>query len=299
MTLASRSSLFVLPAVVVVLAAADSMRDQARRVGAASPAALQDTDGDLLPDALEWVLLMDPTTTDSDGDGVDDFVEAVTFELPGRPAPRSLEHEMRMVVSVHRDPMQQEHVVAHILIRIVNGQGAAYVQNPRLFVDLQGSQVGIETVLGRGILGFGYRIDPQEGTLMVLSSRIASVSELTYLLPCSFGVNASIGGRVISTGTLIVDADGTAAAAAPTSTTGFVFQPLDPVASSNKPFWTQAHVCEMQLTPVGGGSGGSQVCQVSDAECTGQPTLRCAPSCSSWMGKVLVVPYGLGFLTGE
>ena len=55
---------------------------------------------------------------------------------------------------------------------------------------------------------------------------------------------------------------------------------------------------KLELVPMGS-SGGSQVCQVADAGCTGQPTLRCAPDCSNQSGKLVVVPFGLGLLNGK
>ena len=36
-----------------------------------------DSDGDLLPDRLEWVMTLDPTLRDSDADGTDDFLHVV------------------------------------------------------------------------------------------------------------------------------------------------------------------------------------------------------------------------------
>ena len=59
-----------------------------------------DTDGDFLPDVVEWVVLTDSTNPDTDGDNTPDFVEVVEggnprFETPPMPA----DQQMRLVVT--------------------------------------------------------------------------------------------------------------------------------------------------------------------------------------------------------
>ena len=303
MMLASRSSLFAIFTGVSIFVGAAALHDGPDRL-AANTVPIQDTDGDLLPDSLEWVLLMMPSVVDTDLDGTDDFIEAVSHELLNGAlplGPRPLDHEMRALVAVHEDQNQIEHVVVHIIVRIASG-GAGQVTQLDPFLDFQGTRVPIGELITGGLVHFAVRVDPTEGMLVVMSSRIALASQLAFVLPCTIGVTGTIGQKSLQTETLLVEADGEAAALIPVSEDRFVIQPLNPNANPNpgpnSGFWKQAHVCELELIPAGAG-GGSQVCEVADADCTGAPTLRCAPSCQSQSGKVFVVPYGIGALNGK
>jgi hypothetical protein len=59
-----------------------------------------DTDGDFLPDCVEWVCLTSASSADTDLDGAGDFVEVVQKGRP-RQANAALpaDHEMRVVVT--------------------------------------------------------------------------------------------------------------------------------------------------------------------------------------------------------
>jgi hypothetical protein len=299
MMLASRPSLFAILTGVLVCAGGDAMRRGAPVLEASSPNPLSDADGDLLPDALEWVTLTQPGVVDTDADGIDDFLEAVTHEFP-RSAPRPavpLDHEMRALVAIHEDATGAEHVVFHVMIRIAAG-GVSRVTRLTPFIEYQGTRVSIDALFAAGLVGVRMHVDPVEGLLIVVSSRIAGASSLSYVLPCAMGVSGTIGQKNFETGAYLMSLDGVPVTIAPISETKFAFQPLNPKAGGNGGFWQQSHVCELELTPLGSG-GGSEICEVSDAGCTGAPTLRCAPSCEYQEGKLLVVPNGLGLLTGR
>jgi len=259
----------------------------------------QDSDGDLIADSLEAVLMTDPVNPDSDGDGVGDFLEAVQHQppIPTQNTPAApMDDEMRAVVTVE-ELANTPQVVLHLMFRVVDGQ-LSRVQALQVFLDTQGVRVPLNQVAGDGILNITVQHDPIEGALVVLSSRISSLSDMRGLLPCSLGATGVIGQRSFETGVVLVEVSGSVAAIMAMTKDRFVIQPIQGKQDPTQPFWRSAHVCELDLAPMGS-SGNSVVTQVVEAACTGVPTLRCAPSCDSWAGKVFVVPYGLGFLSGE
>ncbi len=264
----------------------------------------QDSDNDMLPDSLEWVLMMDPNNPDSDGDGVDDFLEAAQMQLPGA-TPPPMDHEMRAVVSYLTLPDQTDHVMLNLLFRVVSG-GEQEVKSIQPFIDIQGSRVSISSLFASGIVHLQAKVDPVEGLYVLVTSRLALNSEVAFIMPCSIGVAGRIGQRTFSNGSLLAEIDNTITTVAPISPTQFVFQPIDAALGPQGPqspqhtFWASSQVCVLELEQQGGGGpAGSVLCRVRDSHCSGAPTLLCAPSCPTETGNVYVVPDGLGFLNGQ
>lgn len=294
----ARSSLLAFATAGGVLAVTAAIRPPGE-IAAAPPSITQDSDGDMLPDSLEWALMLNPLSTDSDGDGVDDFLDAVQHDPPLSPhnGAKPLDHEMRAMAGLV-DIGGQKWVVLHLLFRLVTPN--AWVSNLQTFLDMpsMGIQLPLQQVVGCGVYSVDVRTDPVQGTYVLVSSRVCTENSLRPFLPCAMGATATIGQRNFHSGTLLVDVAGTTAALVQATDQEVVFQPLDPNQEPGQSFWAQNRVCEMQLVPLGQG-GTSSLCQVVDAGCTGQATLRCAPDCGSWNGKIFVLPYGLGFLTGN
>ncbi|MEM7199867.1 MAG: hypothetical protein AAF628_06350 [Planctomycetota bacterium] len=300
MKLASRLLALVPLALIVAVTGGDHPA-KVERLQATGKSPFADTDGDQLPDALEAVLLLDPTRGDTDGDGVSDFVEAVTHELPFETSSvhPPLDHEMRAVVAIHRDMTMTEHVIVHILVRVAGGTGATAITSVTTFLDVQGRRYSIDALVGRGIANFSVRSHPVEGGLLVMSARLCAPDQLKALSPCTIGATGDIGGRTFETGNLVTQVDGLLAAATPVRDDRFVMQPLDSEPTGSRiSFWSQSKVCELELVPVGSGPG-VEISMVTAADCTGAPTLRCAPSCSDMAGNVFIVPFGLDSLNGR
>ena len=91
MTPNRRSSAFAVLTAVTTLVVVDQVHEDTPELRATMGEVFQDADNDLIPDDLEWVLMLQPQTRDTDLDGTDDFIEAVTHELPknapGHPDP--------------------------------------------------------------------------------------------------------------------------------------------------------------------------------------------------------------------
>ena len=89
-------SLIGLALVLVVVTIASSTRSS---VGEASPVNLfTDSDGDQLPDVMEIAFLTDPSSSDTDDDGRDDFLDALAYEartFSTLPPAEIRDHQMR------------------------------------------------------------------------------------------------------------------------------------------------------------------------------------------------------------
>ncbi|MGK0203165.1 MAG: hypothetical protein ACI9S9_002239, partial [Planctomycetota bacterium] len=63
-------------------------------------AATLDTDGDFLPDAVEWVVLTNALVADTDGDLTPDFVEVVEAGSPRHASsPLPADQQMRLIIT--------------------------------------------------------------------------------------------------------------------------------------------------------------------------------------------------------
>lgn len=302
MTLLPRSRLFLAFLAAVGLAAVGSIRTTPDQLAAGPNDPFLDSDGDLLPDVLEWVLLSDPWNADTDGDGDDDFLEAVQHQIvKSAPAPAT-DHEFRSTTHIVRLPDNTQHVIVNLMFRIVNGNpGEVTSLSPTIY--LNGLEVPFSAVFMAGLTHVGIKSHPTEGLYILLSSRLCSPANLAPLLPCSIGSSAVIGGRSFNSGCSLFDGDGTTVSLIETQNHHFALHPIDSefLTDPNEPragFWTKSKVCELELVVTGVGQGYA-LAQVIEAACTGAPTLGCAPSCDSWRWRLVVVPDGLPFFTGH
>jgi hypothetical protein len=262
----------------------------------------EDTDGDLLPDALEWVLLSDPTQMDSDGDGIDDFLEASQFApLLQRGQQLPMDNELRAAVYGVTAPDGTPHVMLSLMVRVV--QGGPMTIRP--FVDFQGQRFDISQLFWSQVADANLHSDPNEGTYAIASAWLGPAEQIRPLLPLAIGVEGSIGGRGFINGSVLMDASGSIATlVTPPGQSGqsglvtaFALHPIDsqdPEVASRGSFWQSSKTCLLSLVSAGGSAN-----EVADASCTGSPTLLCAPNCTSMKGGVIVVPSGLPFLTGN
>ena len=257
-----------------------------------------DVDGDLLPDSLEWVLMTRVGTKDTNGDGVDDFLESAQNVPPmgSRLRPRPTDHEMRIVVSSITDKHGRRRVIINLIARIVGG--FEKLQKFELFLDVRGERIPIADLLANSLVHMGVRVDPKLGTYVIVSSALGSEREVRSLLPCTIGATGVIGGKAFRTGSYLLDVSGVMSTIVPIDDRSFAVQTLAPIQDpKTSPFWRSSQACVLELQVLGR-SGAAQLCEVRDAGCKGAPTLRCAPSCDKMSGGVLVVPYGPGLLRG-
>lgn len=295
MTAVSRTSLLLASLGAIWLAG--SSLDRPSELAAAEPTGHLDTDGDMLPDALEWVLMSDPTKVDSDGDGEDDFLSAVQH---GMPAPK--DHEMRVAVHAWGGGLYLD-----LMVRWFPGEDPGDVV---VFLETQQQRMSINHVFLFQLAELKIKSVEREGDYLFASARLCDLDQVKPLLPCTLGVDGSIGGKQMASGIVLDEVDGEVVGLVPLPDTyaqAFALHPIDggsfAQAADNEDgpgsgngttvggprrFWQGSKTCEMQLVPVGSG-GGSTVTEVSDARCSGAPTLRCAPSCADWTGKIYVI----------
>ena len=259
---------------------------------------LTDTDGDLLPDTLEWLTLSNPLLKDTDGNGVDDFVEAVQHITPFTTGTKPLEDEVRVLLSA--TPVQGgtgAEVYVHMLFRFVGNRiGNVQQMTPYIALDSCGKIPAPDLITG-GPVTVRAATHPTAGTLVIASVRLCRQSELLYILPCTVGAQIVIDGKLHSSGTYVGVDHNTPVVLLPVIPGVFINQPLNPEDNQSNPFWNTNSVCAMKFGVVGSGMGGS-ICEVECADCEVANGLRCAPLCRQSVGKLIFVPDGLATITG-
>lgn len=270
------------------------------RLAAGSDDPYRDTDGDLLPDCLEWLTLSSPARQDSDGDARDDFLEVVQHTAPyAATGARALDHEMRVVVnSVGSGPAAE--VWMHCLFRFV-GTGWD-VNNFNLFVSAGRAAMPLAGLVGRTPMDVSARQAGREGTFVRVSLRIASETELRPLLPCTLSAVAVLGGRQINTGMFVFDSGSELCALVPRGVDidrrAYFVQSLRPGAEErDSRFFRNNKVCEWGLSVIASTPGGS-LCEVNRAECEPANGLRCGTRCTAAIGSEIFIPAGLAATTG-
>ena len=114
-------------------------------------------------------------------------------------------------------------------------------------------------------------------------------------------VRAVIGERRIHTGSYLTGAGNEIGALIPYTQDTLIVQPVRFGAythDENEPYYEGAgRVCEMSLSQIGNTSGGA-LCEIDWADCKPAAGLRCTSGCKKRTGGVVVVPAGLGTITG-
>jgi hypothetical protein len=262
---------------------------------ATSPSVLADTDGDFLPDVVEWVVLTSAANPDTDGDGVLDFVEVVERGAPRDPSePIPLDHQMRVVVTAPPVGSPDQTSWLHLLVRFAtstppSGPFAVWFETSWA----PGLRLPLESLFAGAILEV--RTTPHQGTWLSASVPLVSAAMLQALLPCGIYAEAAIDGALLRTGVKLLDLQGTISCLVPFGSKErdrFAFQSIAPPlvlgSSTNK-------VCVLDLNEVGSGPGGS-VFEVVAADCEDCNELECGVGCAQSVGWILTIPGGLAAL---
>ena len=256
-----------------------------------------DADGDLLPDAVEWVALTNPHEPDTNWNGTDDFLEVVEHRLPlSRNVPRPVDHAMRALVYSTTTPEGSREMYLALLLRFVNASiGTVQVLEP--FIEVQEMMVPLTQLIGSTRSQLTTKLDGKGGLYVMFAMRLSSVYELRALLPCTIGVRAVVDGRRYLTGSYLLESDLAETALVPIGAGNFALQPANAQDSFANPFWKRNKVCIMTLDVVGS-SGNGNLCEVRTADCTVANGLVCGSTCSSAVGLMIFVPEGLSTITG-
>ena len=175
-------------------------------------------------------------------------------------------------------------------------------------------QVPIDRLFGSNIGYLQYRMSATEGIFVIACSIVCEMKYLPYMQPCAIGASGVIGQKSFRTGSYLIDADGVICAVTPFTDTTFAAQPISPTAaalagsttsgtsqgsgqSGSEP-WERELVCEFDLESLGTGPT-HELMQVRDADCSGAPTLKCAPNCQSMTGRLMNIPNGKKWVGGS
>lgn len=263
-------------------------------VQATPPGPLDDTDGDFLPDQVEWAVMTSSTSADTDGDAVPDFVEVVQRGLPRTPnGPVGMDHEMRVVVSSPPAGAADQAAWLHVLVRFA--ETAVPIDNFAIWFEtpwLPGLHIPLD-----GLLMIAPQIDmrvtPVDGVWLRVSAPLVSLSLLHALLPCSIQAEGFVGGRHLRTGANLFEMQGEIATIVPFGNDAFAVQTI----TAMPPTGCEANkVCVLDLTEVGSGPGGT-VFEVTDATCEDCNELECGLGCTGAIGWLLTIPGGTAAMT--
>lgn len=254
-----------------------------------------DSDGDFLPDVVEWACMTSALSADTDGDATPDFVEVVQRGNPRRAdlAPAA-DHEMRVVVTSTPGPAGSD-IVMHLLFRFMGGTELLTSLDPWAEVgSMPGLQIPLSSLSPQPV-SVQQRLVPGEGLWVRLSLSLVSEDVLRLVLPCSIGASAQIGSRALTSLVPLFDHAGETCSVVPYADGLFAIQAVGQgaqvmTAPNNR-------VCVLQLQQIGSGPGGSAF-MVTGAECQDCNDLTCGVECSASVGTVIILPGGVGSITG-
>lgn len=260
-----------------------------------------DQDGDLLPDSIEHVLLLDPREEDSDGDGIDDFLHAAAgfyASINNQPATGTLpaDHLLRAVNTIEDDASGGTAVWTHLLFRVVGGD-LNEVRALDLYLDHWGSRISLLPLVQTGQIDLAASPRPSGDLWLRVSMRLMAEQELQPLMPCTIGAAAVLGQRAVNTGGYIQSIDGASCALVATGSDSGVLQ-LMRRPEVDDPFWSTNRICVLRLLIVGSTTGGIYA-EVARADCVvGRTTTLCPPTCTQSVGRLVFFPDGLRTVTG-
>jgi hypothetical protein len=255
-----------------------------------------DADDDFLPDVVEWSVLTNASTGDTDGDLCPDFVEVVQRGTPRQQGvARPFDHEMRVVLTAPPVGSSATEARLHLLFRFAGDP--TLLTSFRTWLELPlmpGLQVPID-VLGLGPAVIAQRQTATEGLWMRLSVPMVSEQMLRAVLPCTIRAEAVIGGRTIQTAVKLLDMQGVTCTLVPFNQQKFALQSIGQLggpssASTNR-------VCLLLIERVGSSPGGN-VYEVMDADCEDCNELECGPGCPQSVGWLFTIPGGIETITG-
>ena len=257
----------------------------------------KDSDGDLLPDVLEWTLLSDPHKKDTDGDGISDFVEAVEFTSPiqknktGAPV-----DSYRLLFATTREgKLQTRYLWIHVLIRLASGD-IKDLRGLNLFFDQNGSKVDLSSLFLTNTKELKIQKSAKQGLLIRVAVRMPMPTGFEKLAPGSFASHALINKNIHT-------------ASAPMFYLGSAFHTFALVNSSamilqtsgsgeaQTTFWTSGQACVLTLEVIGS-SPGWRICEVKKAGCKVVYRGSCSASCLKSTGAAVLVADGTPLVEG-
>lgn len=255
---------------------------------------LSDIDGDMLPDRLEQVLTFDPLSADSDGNG---WVDREDFlKVLGAP---SAAPENQIRIAVHSEQSEAGPVLwVNCFFHVVSQQLSPTLSTMDVFLLTDsGIRLSLLSALSTSPLDIDSQFDPDRGRFVRISFPFALESDLGFLLPGVIGLEATMDHESKVSGVLVEQTQSGLSTSVPLATDAITQQPTDPDRKGDG-FWDQSRMCFMRLGILGTAPDATLL-EVVSADCiVTQSTAVCPSSCSSSVGRLILVPDVIAAITG-
>lgn len=272
----------------------------ARELDALPRPPLLDTDGDFLPDNLEWVLLSDPTRRDTNSDGRNDLLQAMDYEAP-RHKTRALKTRDSMRVLVNTSGSKKNRLVwITLLLRLASGR-LSDLRALQVYMTVGNRKVLLDPLLPYALEDVKTRYIKDQGMLVRLSFRLKLDSVMRYISSTTIGSCGLIGSTLVRSGTVLMDINGYHTLSFFSDTTndnqGLALQTTGAFEDEN-PYWSLNKLCVLALEMQGVGHGWL-ICEVTKADCQQESSVRCTSNCGNANGLTFFLPDGGQLLTGR
>jgi len=287
---------------VVVAAPHQSM---AANGGNGSSVADVDTDGDFLPDVVEWIALTDSTNPDTDGDQISDFVEVIEGGQPRHEsAPLPADQQMRVFVTGPEPGGADPRTWMHVFLRVMppggSTTGSGHIQTFHTWLEnpaLPGVQFPLNGFATAGAV-FREQVTAEHGVWVQLSVPMVSEAVLQTVLPCTIWAETTVAGQQLQSGQKLIPVPAGVASVVPFGDGRYVVQTLSPIPSTSTLSVETNKVCILTLEEDTTGPAGTTYI-VTAADCESANDLECETSCSQSVGWTITIPGGTELLTGN
>jgi hypothetical protein len=265
--------------------------------GALNASSTKDTDGDLLPDALEWTLLSDPTKKDTDGDGISDFVEAVEFTSPiERNSTGAPVDSYRLLFATTLDSKtQQRFLWCHSLIRLASGD-IKDLKAVNLFFSHNNVDIDLTSLFYTHTKEVLVVKDAAQGLLIRVAVRMPMPVGFEKLAPGSFASHALINSSILTASAQMFYLGSAFHTFAMVNSKAMILQSAGS-GEARTTFWRSGQACVLTLEVIGS-SPGWRICEVKKADCKVVYRGSCSPSCLKSTGAAVLVADGTPLVEG-
>jgi len=275
--------------------------------------ALCDSDGDFLPDCVEWTVLTNANSADTDGDETPDFVEVVEGGLPRQENPaQPIDQQMRVIIT---GPTVNEPLAwMHVFLRVVSIENAALgvatgIESFQTWLELPvfpGVRFPLDVFSSSGTV-LQMRATAEHGVWIQFSVPLASPQVLTPFMPCTLYAESTIAGHNLCSGMKLLQTGSEISTLVPWSPGRFVLQSISSYSAmttgtvmgdGEEETIETNQVCVLDLEKVGQGPGGITY-EVRAANCEDANDLECSSTCSDSVGWVMTIPGGVSLIGGD